>query len=111
MGGARGLLYGRILLRTGQLPDLPPGINAALHMRWGRLYVGPPLFTNKTPSDCQSALVEQKKRPRFPEPLKETNTDTPFMHNVYDRIGAMVAFAAIRAPHSVHCDRDDLFDI
>jgi hypothetical protein len=34
-----------------------------------------------------AALVEQKKRPRFPEPLKETNTDTGLMHNVCDQIG------------------------
>jgi hypothetical protein len=47
----------------------------------------PPLFTNKTPSDCQPALVEQKKRPRFPEPLKETDTDTGLMHDVCDPIG------------------------
>jgi DNA invertase Pin-like site-specific DNA recombinase len=28
------------------------------------------LFTNKTPSDCQPALVEQKKRPRVNAGLK-----------------------------------------
>ena len=33
----------------------------------------PPLFTNKTTSDCHPALVEQKKRLRETEPLKETN--------------------------------------
>ena len=47
----------------------------------------PPLFTNKTTSDCQPALVEQKKRLRETEPLKETNTDTRLMHNVCGRIG------------------------
>jgi hypothetical protein len=49
-----------------------------------------------------------EKRPRFPEPLKETNTDTPFMHNVYDRIGAMAAFAAIRRAVWRHQKRDAL---
>ena len=94
MGGACGFLYALILLRIGHLPDLPPGINAVLEV--GPVIRRPPLFTSKTPSDCQPALVEQKNGPVFPKPLKETNTDTPFMHNVYDRIGAMVAFAAIR---------------
>ncbi len=80
MGGACGFLYDGILHRIGHLPNL---INA-VYMTWAGYSPAP--FTNKTASDCQPALVEQKKRPRFPEPLKKTITDTRLMHNDCDLI-------------------------
>jgi hypothetical protein len=59
----------------------------AVYMGWGRLFAGPLFSPIDAKRLCQHALVEQKKRPRFPEPLKETNTDIRLMHNVCDRIG------------------------
>ena len=43
VGGTRGFLYALFLLRIGQPPDLPPGINVLCY-EVGRLFAGPPLF-------------------------------------------------------------------
>jgi hypothetical protein len=94
VGGACGFLYARILHRIGHLPGLSAVINA-VHMRWAGYSPAPVYFINKMPSDCTSWA---KKRPRFAEPLR-TNTDTPLMHNVGDRIGAALPLPILkRAP-------------
>jgi hypothetical protein len=40
VGGTRSFLYALFLLRIGQLPDLPPGINVLCY-EVGRLFAGP----------------------------------------------------------------------
>jgi hypothetical protein len=44
-------------------------------------------LNGRLPNQLSDIRRDLPRRPRFPEPLKETNTDTPLMHNVYDRIG------------------------